>query len=946
MKRIINFILCIALMLGIMPTMSGFAAAPIAFEGDKTTVFEQSFGGLGGSGDLSDFTVTGSKWQYNDYFMGIKGSTFGDSVATKSDITFEPGSGFEFKATVNSTYNSIAFYLGYNPDTCEGYMVEFDSNDAKYRLFKDTSYDGTPTLEAAAGSHYGSEVEYTIIMNNGTINVSTNTGDSAVFTYDATKEISGKFGVVTLSTADFALHSMSLYKYEAPTVVNTWKYEKNFSAADTVEALAKDGITISNSDVTFEADNMHTASNQVLTYAPYGKDLSGDYTIEAAVRREWNATVVRFNYVDDSNYYQLILYANNATGDNEHAVRLTKVKNGASTPLKEGKYTNVTTGAGGGILTYNISVEEATEGLKINTSITSSYTNEVVTLPEVIDTDYIASGKIQIRNESTGGSRFYSLKAYSTPSNETYTKDVVITNKAVTANDTVATLAAEGITFVDYSNNTVAPKEFGADYVSLPSATVVKYSPKGGNLGESYVFEGKLHRGYNDDYLQFNYLNDSNYYKVMVIHPSKDANGNVVSVNNAELVKVKGGTSTVLDTDVPAGINPDWGGTCGTYTYHDYKVVVNKTDAGLKIDVEVRNGNTDDVVTLSAVDTEPLDAGIARLCAPNTDDCKFYYIKHSESRTMGGTYTKDVVTVDKTFTADQTPQKLAQDNITISKDPTEYGDSYFKYGHNVNPVLTYAPEGGLSDSYTFETKIGRGYQNNPSIKFNVQDDKNYYLLNFYNNNWAESTTPEVNRTVQLQKFVNGKKTAVLDTASYDDKAFSGGYMDHSYVINVEKTDAGVAINASITASNGTGTVKVSAVDGDNAYTGGNVVMEIISGDYANLYYVKNTDHVLCGDTGEYQGHFYIDNYAASSMDAGKITFEFPVAHMGNHTAVAALYDGNEMTAVKTFTAEEMFAGTVDLFDTASDDTANMSIKVFVFDTALTLNRITQVYELK
>jgi len=500
LKKSISCILCIIMMLSIAIQSVG-ASSPVNF-GGLSTVFEQNFQNLSGASDLPDFTVSGT-WDYTKACMNSP-ATARAGIMTKKAIDLSDADGYVFKASTIINQNGFIMNLGWNSTDGTGYQIYAERSkmylyENKAAVLGGTGYVASMTYD----STYGAQTDYTVTVLGNKITVAIDgTSAKLEYTSENAPDMSGIFGVRAEYTTNFAVFSMSLAKSRSITV-NDWKYEKTFSANDSRDALIEEGLTLPSS-VTFADGYAKTGSNVSSTYAPNNDVVRGSYNVELKFSSAvGNQNQVQFNYIDKNNYYTLYHNRKAAT------ITLQKYTSGTAENLAEA-YTATGDLKGQTVAAiYKIAVSEQEDGsLSINASV--SYGNETASFTAVDSSPFKTYGKIRLGQSYTGASsKLYYIKAYSTPSEESVTRDVTYIDKTVTAEDSFESLA----------NN----------YKLICSGTPVSITDSGINWGENtgyvtydrelsgnYTISTSAYVTYNYIYYTFNYKDASNYYRLTV----------------------------------------------------------------------------------------------------------------------------------------------------------------------------------------------------------------------------------------------------------------------------------------------------------------------------------------------------------------------------------------------------------------------------------------------
>lgn len=618
-KRLIASILAVAAMLGMMGVVN--AASPVTFAGQEKVEFDIDLGGQSASAlSASGYNLNGN-WDYNNYYMISPGSS-GNAKITKT-LNLSDATSYVFKTETINLYNGIVIKLGWDDTAKTGYQIFVPSSKKAY-LFKDMEYnmDGTGAVAVSTETKnvYSMKSATTVTVNGNTLTATLRNGDTLTYTADSKTGFNGEFGVESAATANFTVFNMSLVSAKENIVVDTWKYEKTFSATDTQAQLAKDGVTFTDySGYTTDAygnKGMGVGGSNITSFAPNGGVLSGDYTFETAFTKQYNSYNVEFNYIDENNYYAIKMDGNSETPS------LIKKSAGTETVLRTGQ-----AGTDPGLDTwrvkaeYKISVAETDAGLVINATVTGNTQTQTFTYT---DTEPLATRGICRINQwgPTGPSILHYLNAYSTPSNATVgTVDTTLIDKAFVTGDTQESLAQQDIILSKAPISIITPPdkteygkvyERGEKYTADTSSTKqyglftgkdveVTYNK---NLSGDYTIESTFKVQYNQADMYLNYVDNKNYYQLKfqassgLVWLTKKVNG--VSYTMANGTKEgtvtegfnfngRGCTHTIKVTDLgTGGLKFDITGVTEPWT--DRKATYSFTDDGTTYGAVVRDG--------------------------------------------------------------------------------------------------------------------------------------------------------------------------------------------------------------------------------------------------------------------------------------------------------------------------------------------------------------------
>lgn len=596
LKKTISLIISVIMLCGVVSgTVS--ADAPLYFGGITNNILEQDFSEISSTSEVSDFTFYGD-WICTGQFVTVSGDSKNSHIKTKKDIDLTDAEGYEFSAKAVFSWNSIGMWLAYDEATAKGYQIVVSSSN-KLSLQK----NGKTVAEGTLSSVYGVLNEYKVTVAGKAVTVSVN--GSPCLTYTDTEEpnLKGIFGIESKYTADFAVMNIRLDKLSDAVTVNNWRYEKKFSSKDTVEAVAKEGITASGSssapikftDQYMQIGDGENAFSKMNFY--YDKELSGDFTVEAYVATDYsNSYSIRFNEKDSSNYYDI--YYNSTSNTREYKIR--KVTGGNPEVLHAGSadFSHTTK------VKHIIQVKDNGDKINVTATVYTSSDKEMskTTADIAKENLYTKNHKIHIFMQSPGEYyRVYYFKAYSTPSGETKTKDVDLVNKTFVTGDTVESLKNIGIIVESEPESiTTASDKYayghskgkGIYWPAKDGSESVSYAD---TLSGDYTVSATSKVYQNQSHYYINYKDSKNYYEVEV-------RGSGVLVK-----KVAGGTE---NTVVPRTIDKSgkFNGFGCTTTIN----VKNNADGSLTLTVDANAPKEGYKASCSYTDNSPITSGIFR----------------------------------------------------------------------------------------------------------------------------------------------------------------------------------------------------------------------------------------------------------------------------------------------------------------------------------------------
>jgi len=337
---------------------------------------------------------------------------------------------------------------------------------------------------------------------------------------------------------------------------------------------------------------------------------------------------------------------------------------------------------------------------------------------------------------------------------------------------------------------------------------------------------------------------------------------------------------------------------------------------------------------------------------------RIYYF-NVYSTPSGETKTRDVSVINKEFVTGDTVTSLNQLGLSVTT-PTSisntsggintygntkdgmYWNNSNSSGNTYHVYVTCQDE--VSGDYTF-TATTKAQQNATTFQINRTDANNQY----------EVAVSANSHKISITKTEGGETTgsASASLTNANGEVISSGLYGYGHTTTIKVTnnadDKTLTIKADVYAKNGNiiGSCEYKDTTG-TPFTSGlcRVYFDKNQGGYRMLYDMKITKHETYTDVGDYEGNFYIDGEAAASYEKGEIYFETPVVDLGTYTVVAALYEDNEMTGLKTFTTRDMCEGKLRLFNTSGSTAKESYVKVYLLDSIETLNKTMSVWTLK
>jgi len=518
--------------------------------------------------------------------------------------------------------------------------------------------------------------------------------------------------------------------------------------------------------------------------------------------------------------------------------------------------------------------------------------------------------------------------------------------KDFSSKDTKDGLASDGITISSTNNSTIS---YSDSYLSIPSPggnTNIYYNKK---LSGDFTIETQIATHYANGFtIRFNRDAAGNYYALKYVSSKTGA-----VADNFKLIKYTVKTSSAAAATKTLA-------SASTTTNTNVKCVISIKDNEESINV------TASILNTSGVLQKTLTHDIAkselfeethrlRIHAASAGDYVRWYYFNVYSTPSGETKTRDVNVFNKSFGTGDTVESLSQLGLKMRSDnlPDSITTATNKYPHYGSvkdgmywsnskpyPYLYYDQE--VSGDLTFEgtTKV---YMNDVAYQvYRSADGKNQYAVSVSKNG------------VKIVKTVNGTDTETVSsplTKSDGVTVTTGSFIGYGNKTTVKVTnneDGTLTIQADTVApSTGVkGTCTYTDTSGAPLKSGICRIAFGHNGSYRMLYDMKITKHENYVDNGEFEGKFYVDGEEEICYEKGEISFEMPVADFGTYNVIAALYEDNEMTGIKTFTPREMYEGKVKLFDTTESSAATGEVKVYLIDAIGTLNKTMNVWTLR
>lgn len=946
-KKILSVMLTLAMMVSLFAGITVNAASPLTYDGTETVLFDQSFAGLSSAADAPDFTF-GGNWEFTKYFSkAISPST--QSITTKNSYDLTDAAGWEFHVKMECTSR------GYHIDMPGGYRVSWSHNDQYIHLYKD---DTEVAKSANTAYLYDWDVDWSIKYLDGTWTVkATTTEESWSFDYADTSNptFNGTFRVRCDYTTKFTVYNMKLTKYADSTVVKHWKYSTDFKVGDTVEKYAAEGFNLP-AATTFGNGTAKPGSNCSYSFSPGGNKISGDYEFEYKYYiANGNNYYIRFNYIDSKNYYEIISVRQTSdTTTNPKRLALSKCVNGVSTVLDTIDLTNNGDyGTSTVKYTHNIVVKETEDGTKITATTTRDGGFAPIVLEATDATPFEDDGIIRItQNYNGAGSTIYYFKAHSlvSDSEKANEKPVLYTNvevdKTFTSADTRDSIANEGFTL------SAAPTGFddtnGIYWTSGGNRILTYTNPTA--VSKSYRIDAKIYRNNNNVYANFT-SDGTNYYQVYVGGDGKDENNK--DKYCYKLSKKVNGTTYILQhhtidyAHTGRGGNRDLVITVDKLANGSVKIGSTWTSAAKVI------GYTD---TASDVGFDGLDNGAPLTSGQNVsinqgwaDNVRFLSFKLTSYDTS---WTEEVV--NKTFTSADTHDSLAALGFSgISAAEITDADGINWLAAKNNRFVYYTNDTAFKGSYSFTFKGWRSDSGDARIQFAKSGSNYYEFVSPYNNYW---TLNKVYNGVTYNLYTSSVKAGYTESGrntSFEANVNVTAQDDGSLKINILWSTAGTLRQDITCVDTLTDTSLVDGVETDNGapITSGTGCHVYQGWAYAKVYSFKltkyNSSKWYDSNTGMpmFVGRFFDGSGSGVAKPVnGVIYFDYPTARLGTYKVIATLIENHEMTDIIVLDPVDLYSGKAKLFTVTDAD--NAVIKVFFVDAEDTLNRITEVYELK
>ena len=586
-RKILSLSLVMMLLVSTFSITGTFAASPIVFDGTTQVVFDQSFGGHSGASDLTDFNVTGSGWNYTKYFMIANGGGT-HTVFTKANYDLSSAAEWTFTTKLSCTFNGYSIKLAYDETNKKGYTLCYSNNNKKLALYKDAVPTNALTKDASTDAMaayvaldaYGTDntitVNYVKATNTITIKNSVNAN---VITYTpedgSIPNLNGKFGVDDSSAGVFTLFDMKLVKSNGKVTVNNWRYEKYFSTNDTKASLADEGITFEWDSPVINTDSVqfnNSGHTYAFNYKPAKRNFEGDYAVEFKASKFTTRHVIRFNYINSSNYYEMIAYRSYSDG-NKGKVIITKHETDKEpVEIYNDSYGSVYI-PNEVTLTYRLSLKKADGKQNINVYISDG--SKSYTFDAVDKNPFQQSGYLTVNGAGT--SNLYYIKAWSLVSEGDTTESISYAKNLLdlkfSATDTVAGIESNyPINLPDSTTFTDGLATYNATTYSTISVPELK-------TADNYSLEVKTKRGGSHAFFYWGYASTYNKsgYAIKVYNGYNDAN------DRYEFIKYNSsGTATILAT-VPT--TSDWYVNNNLLTY--YVSAKKKADGSVDFDITV-----------------------------------------------------------------------------------------------------------------------------------------------------------------------------------------------------------------------------------------------------------------------------------------------------------------------------------------------------------------------
>lgn len=603
--------------------------------------------------------------------------------------------------------------------------------------------------------------------------------------------------------------------------------------------------------------------------------------------------------------------------DHENCLAYTNNDNG-NTPLTGTSY--------GGVVNATIRVEG--NKMSISTDVGDRNGTLVYEAPEKI----AVNGKFGIEG---GTNTCFTLFSMSLTSGGTAAVDNWQFDHTFNATDTVESLANQGLIFKDGEYSYNAESGYG---VTTNTATY-EFAPSSNGISGDYTFELKTKKDGGTQYVRFNYVDGSNYYELAVtnLNNAEDGASNFYGGSRLALYKIINGQATelkVIDT-APMNAADKTGCIPGVYSEYTFKITLADTDAGKTIDVSVnavRDGNPYSNVMPTVTDENPfVNSGIIKVtnAAWGGTTCPIYYFK-AYSTPSGEDTVSDVTLIDKIITETDTQISVANEYGIISPGAlVKNGNYYGLNGVAAFKETVYNRE--LSGDYTLTTKTLIDY-NSINYYINYQDERNYYKI-----------VTGSKGIISAHKMKDGVETNLTFTPDPSNGSYYSGYSPEIISAKVENGENSLSINMVLTDIGGS-VLKYTITDSTNPITSGKFKIMWGSNGSRMFMGLKVVSHSR--PSGIVEGTFKVNGTATYGYAKGDIKFSMPTAVLGSYKVIAALYEDNLMTDIKIFDEIDLFGSELNLFNTSGSTAKAGSVKVYLVDTTDTLNKITDVWELK
>ena len=513
--------------------------------------------------------------------------------------------------------------------------------------------------------------------------------------------------------------------------------------------------------------------------------------------------------------------------------------------------------------------------------------------------------------------------------------------KDFSSKDTKEGLAADGITTTSSkSTATLSFSDTYGIYYNNGVGTVNFYYDK--QFSGDFTLETQVYTHYtNGITVRFNEASGK-YYALFF-------QGKKTVADNIAIVKYDGKTTTKLAKATYSAANVQ---------NAKYKIVVKDNGESINVTGTMCNssGTVIGTVTCDIAKTDLYSENYkARINAASAGDyVRIPYFK-VYSTPSGETKTRDVSVLNKSFVTGDSVESLEQLGIKMRSDnlPTSITTATNKYPHygsvkdgmywaNSKPYPYLDLDEQISGDYTFEatTKV---YMNDVIYQLNRTDSGE--------NQYAVSVSK---KGITIEKTVDGNVTESVsesltesDGVTVTEGCFIG-YGNKTTIDVTNNADGTLTITADTIAPS-TG-VKATCTYTDTTgapLTSGTCRISFgHNGSYRMLYDMNITKHETYVDEGAYEGKFYINGEEKICYEKGEISFEMPVVDLGTYKVIAALYEDNEMTGIKTFTPREKCEGKGRHLDTKGRTAGRREVKVYLVDSVETLNKTMNVWTLR